>query len=139
MSADDVSVRMHLIGPHHRYDSSLELRRDAHGSSAVYHVARGLPRAKSGTLEPQLPWDEIWKRLGEAGFFTLPDENATPECETEPVDVDAEQIVVDIVRGGQRHHFTYGAPLSRRCPGALRLMQSLRFLQEALAHPLPFP
>ncbi len=139
MSADDVSVRMHLIGPHHRYDASLELRRDAGVSSAVYHVARGLPRSKSGPLEPKLPWDEIWNRLSGNGFFVLPDENATQECETEPVDVDAEQIVVDIVRGGQRHHFTYGAPLSRRCAGALRLMQTLRFLQDALDHPLPFP
>ncbi len=133
-------MRMRVSGPRQRYECVLSMRRRNGVSSASYRVVRGRPpTAERDPLEPRLPWEQIWKRLAEDGFLTLPDENAIPECETEPVDVDAEQIVVEVQRAGHEHHFSYTAPRSRRCAGGLRLMRALGFLQDALGAPLPFP
>jgi hypothetical protein len=140
MSADDISVRMQVIGPRNGYECVLAIRRRNGVSSADYRTVRGRPPTPArDPLEPKLPWEEIWKRLAADGFLALPDENAIPECETEPVDVDAERIVVEVRRAGQDHHFSYTAPRSRRCAGGLRLMRALGFLQQALGAPLPFP
>jgi hypothetical protein len=145
MSADDISVRMQVIGPRNGYECVLAMRRRNGVSSASYRVVRGrvvrggAPTGARDPLEPKLPWEEIWARLADDGFLTLPDENARPECETEPVDVDAERIVVEVRRAGHDHHFSYTAPRSRRCAGGLRLMRALGFLQDALGAPLPFP
>jgi hypothetical protein len=138
----DVAVRIHYIGQRHAFDTWLTMTRIGTVSSADYritHAAAAMTLPPPPPVTADLPWPAIWQQMTDAGFYSLPDENATQECETEPIPADAAQVVVDVRQGAHRHQFTYSAPLLRQCPAALRAASTLRALQDAFGHHLPFP
>jgi hypothetical protein len=140
LGAGDVAVRIHYIGRRHAFDTWLTLTRIGAVSSAEYRVTHApASMAPPSPLTAQVPWPSIWQQMTDAGFYSLPDENATQECETEPIPADAAQVVVEVRQGAHRHRFTYSAPLIRQCPAALRAASTLRALQGAFGHQLPFP